>query len=197
VEAVPSRAEAVVGRGVDRPHQLDRRHGRRLPQRGQRLRAGDADRVDPRPALEAQERGERAVAERPVERPGREPVPGEQPLERRDVPARAAGGERAPAELRRRPEGAEGRSRLGGERRRRALEPAEAGERLRAGEPVDVVVVQPEPGEADLERRDVGAAGGSGVCGAGQGKRQSGEERSGESRAHTSSHRPARHHPLG
>ena len=63
----PSVLREKIGRG-----EPDRRVGDRLAQRGERLRPGDPDRVDPRPALEPYERGGRVLAERAVERSPRE-----------------------------------------------------------------------------------------------------------------------------
>jgi len=108
-------------------------------------------------------------------------VPGEQELERGDVPAAAAGDERAAAE-RVRAEVAERGARTGRERGGGARKLVHGGERLRPDPAVDVAAVQSEAGQPRLQRRDVGAAGAGGLRGHGEG--ESCEERCGESRAH-------------
>ena len=58
------------------------------------LSAGDAVRAETRPALETSQRAVGVEAQDAVDRRGREAVPREQELQRRDVPARGAAGQR-------------------------------------------------------------------------------------------------------
>src|SRR5215208_3711962 len=67
---------------------------------GDRGAAREPVRAEPGPGLEAHQGGPAARSEAPVEPSGREAARGEQPLERRDVPARGARPDDAAAEPR-------------------------------------------------------------------------------------------------
>ena len=153
-------------------HIADRRPGlcRRLrqhrrapaaPERRQRRRAGDAVDRKPAGALEADQPGFRRRAEVTVDVEQPEmPRPGEEELERRDVPAVGALDEHAPR-VERSPERSElgarsrpqlpGDGQLGG-----ALERAQAFGRHRPGDPVDLAEVHAFRAQRHLQRRDLG-----------------------------------------
>ena len=126
----------------------------------QRLGPGDRDRVDSRPSLEPEECNLCSGTEDPVERSRGEPVPGEQELERGDIPAgrahdQRAAAERVGAEISQRSSGC-GRDRGG-----RAGQASERGDRQRPGVAVHVARVQRVFCQPDLERGDVRVADGA------------------------------------
>ena len=131
------------------------------PERGQRRRAGDPVDRKPAGALEADEPRFRRRAEVAVDVEQPEmPRPGEEELERRDVPAVGALDEHAP-----RDERAAERAELGARSRPqlprhgqtgRTLERPQALGRHRPGDPVDLAEVHPLRAQRHLQRRDLG-----------------------------------------
>lgn len=158
MERVAARAEAVPDPARDGPRERERAPRYRPAQRPERDRSGDPVRGQAGPALEAQHRAFDVGAEPAVHGRVREPVPGEEELERRDVPPDGAGAQ-GPAAIRVATEAAErpagpGAGEPVGHEAVAALEAADAG----AGEwprvAVDGPVVEAVGAERHLKRGD-------------------------------------------
>ena len=158
VEAVAARAEGVAHRRGERPGERDRARRERAAQRGVGRVAGDAIRLEPDPALEVPEGALGVLAEAAVDRGRGKAVPGEQELERGDVPPGGAAGERPAAEQvlaigPERPARLRPRHAVGGQVGA-ALEALDRPRGGRAFDPVDRAGVDAARLKGDLKRRE-------------------------------------------
>ena len=170
MELVAARPEGVAEhRDLQRPGEWQRRRRARSAQRDERRGPCDAVDVQAGPDLEAAQRAFRARAEDAVEDSGREAVPRELELQSSNVPAFDTAAERPraegmPSETTERTPGLRARNAVQGDLRA-SLQHADGLRRPRARDPVDDAVVEPVRAQADLQRRDSGAADAARRCG--------------------------------